>query len=895
VSANSQFQPESNPRSAQPGIPLVRRGRLTIFFGAAPGVGKTTAMLQAALRERDAGLRVTLACVETHGSEAVAALAHSLESLHNGNGTSAHALQGKLDLDALLAQRPQIAVVDNLACANGPGASHPHRHQDVLELLNAGIDVYAALNVQNLSSRADTVRQIIGITAAHLVPDSILDRATLELVDLTPEKLHHRLQECALREGKTSDAGEFAGVEISGLTALREMALRVVAEATGRDLGRILQTKKIPGPWKSGHRLLVGVSSSEVSEQVIRWTRRLADGLNCPWIALYVETSPRALARAEQSRISQNLALARELGAEVLTTTDEDIARGLSRVSAQRNVTQIVVGKPEGGWLQYLFPSDRMLRRLVRGCGDIDVHVVPGDPGPRPSLLPRWSWPGGPKWSQYAMAIGMVLLVTLVSFFLSPPAGVHATALIFLLTMVLMGLFLDRGPTLLAATLCALVWDYVFLPPVFAFRVSNLDDALLLATYFVIAVVLGQLTSRNRAQAAAERLRETRATALYLLMRELSEASGLEQILEKAVQQTENGFKTSAGILLIDAPHRINQKFFPPNKLEINENEQRNAAWVLEHGQAAGKYTDNLSASSALYVPLKTGNRVIGVMGLRLKQRSAPTIHQWNLLEAFCQQISLALDRCRLGRESEKAHVLAESERLSKTLLDSMSHEIRTPLAAIKSATSNLIEFQETNWTPAQQAMISEIHEATERLNRLAGNVLDMTRLESGHVKARLALCDVRDLIHIVEKDTREEMSRHKLELDIPHELPLVRMDFVLMQQALGNLLSNAAFHTPPGTVVRFAARLEEDGLAFIVADRGPGIDPDSLGHVFEKFYRAPAARTGGTGLGLSLVKGFVEAQGGRVTVENLFEGGAAFTIHLPVDRKQPQHAVTSP
>lgn len=879
-----QFQPEPAQQSAPVRNPP-GRGRLTIFFGMAPRVGKTTAMLQAAQRERAAGLQVVVACLETHGSEAVAALARSLEPVPGANGAPGQASHNKLDLDVLLTRRPQIAVVDNLAFANEPGASHPRRHQDVLELLNAGIDVYATLNVQDLSSRADTVRQIIGIASTNLVPDSILDGATLELVDLTPEKLHRRLQECALQEGKKSVAAEFACVEISGLTALREMSLRVVAEASGRDLGRILRTGKIPGPWKSGHRLLVGVSSSEVSEQVIRWTRRLADSLNCPWIALYVETSPRALARAEQSRVSQNLALARELGAEVLTTTDEDVVRGLLRVSFQQNVTHLVVGKPLGRPLRNFLHRDRILGRLIRGSGDIDVHIVPADTGPRPRFPARFVPFAGTKWSQYIQAVAMVVLIALAYYFLVPPAGVRATAAVFLLTVVLLGLFFDRGPTLLAATICALVWDYFFLQPVFDFRITNVEDMMLLGAYFVIAIVVGQLTARNRAQEAAERLREGRATALYLLTRELSEARDLEQILERAVQQTENGFKARVGILLADTSHQMNSRFFPPNELEVSENERRNAAWVLEHGQPAGKFTDNLSSSSALYVPLTADNRAIGVMGLRFRQHSAPTIHQWNLLDAFCNQISLAVDRHRLGRESEKAQVLAESERLSKTLLDSMSHEIRTPLAAIKSATSNLIEFQETNWTPGQQAMIGEIHEATERLNRLVGNVLDMTRLESGHVKARLAPCDVRDLMHVVVKESRKEMATHKLTLEIPPDLPLVRLDFVLMQQALANLLSNAAFHTPAGTGVRLAARLDDGGMVFIVADSGRGIDPDSLGHVFEKFYRAPAARTGGTGLGLSLVKGFVEAQGGRVAVENQPGGGAAFSIHLPIDR----------
>jgi two-component system sensor histidine kinase KdpD len=859
----------------------------------AAGVGKTNAMLNAARQKKDAGVDVVIGCLEAHHCEAVDDLARSLEMNCRRTDSLNYSLSVEMDLDAILARRPQIAVVDDLARANTAGTRHPRRHQDVLELLDAGIDVYTTLNVQNLASRTDTVRQITGVATPDIVPDSVLDGADLELVDLTPEKLLSRIRENARQNGKNPTPAAPAIVDISGLTALREMALRLVAEAAGRDLGRLMESRKIAGPWKSGHRLLVGVGSGQSCERVIRWTRRLADSLNCPWIALYVEAAG-ALAKVEQSRVSQNLALARELGAEVITTSDEDVARGLLRVSTQRNVSQIVVGISQGGSLKNFLPGDRILRRLVRGSGGIDIHVVPGDPEPRRSLFQHFEWLAGSSSAQYLKAVAMVMVVALANYFLGPAAGIHGTAAVFLLAVVLLGLFLERGPALVAATLCALVWDYFFLPPFFDFRITHLEDMMLLATYFVIAIVLGQLTARNRAQVAADRQREQRAAALYLLTRELSEAADLDQILQKAVQQTGSGFKARVAILLPDAPGHTKLHFFPPNTLEIGEDEQRTAAWVLEHGQPAGKFTDNLSSSAALYVPLATGHRTIGAMGLRFSQPHAPTIHQWNLLDAFSQQISMALDRHRLRKESEKSQVLAESERLSKTLLDSMSHEIRTPLAVIKSAASNLIEFQETNWTSAQRKMIAEIHEATERLNRLAGNVLDMTRLESGHVKAKVNLCDVQDLIHIVVKDTRKEMARHKLVVEIPPELPLVQMDFVLMQQALVNLLSNAAFHTPPGTVVSLAARLEADALAFVVADQGPGIDPDCLDRVFEKFYRTPTARTGGTGLGLSLVKGFVEAQGGRVAVQNLAEGGVAFTIYLPVDKTRAHRALTN-
>ena len=634
--------------------------------------------------------------------------------------------------------------------------------------------------------------------------------------------------------------------------------------------------------WKSGHRLLVGVGPGRVSQQTVRWARRLADSLNCPWIALYVE-SPGALARVQQSQVTSNLALARELGAEVLTTADSDVVRGLLRVSFQRNVTQIVLGKPSGGAFWSNFRRDRFLSRLLKESREIDVHIVRTNLETQPETSSLWARYARASAAQYLKAAGLVLLATLVNLLIGPSVGVHATALIYLLAVVVAGVFVERGPTLLAAALSALVWDYIFLPPVFAFRVNNFEDGMLLAMYFIVAIVLGQLTSKNLAQENAERQREQRATALYLLSRELNGATELEEILQKCVAQTERAFRARVGILLPEASHRVNQQFFPPNSLEISESETAATAWVAAHGQAAGKFTDNLSGSEALYLPLTTGSRTIGVMGLRLSQSYPPTVHQRDLLDAFCQQIAMALDRRRLREESQKAKVLAESERLSNTLLNSISHEIRTPLAAIKSATGNLIEFQEAAFSEPQRAMIGEIQEATERLNRLCGNVLDMTRLESGHFKPKRSPCDVRDLIQVAVRETRKQLTRHKFSIELAPDLPLVLMDFVLMQQALTNLLSNAAFHTPAGTWVKVAARVDGDAFILTVADGGPGIPDDSLDRIFDKFYRAPGARTGGTGLGLSLVKGFVEAQGGRVTAQNQPGGGALFTIRLPV------------
>ena len=875
-------QPDSKPLLRQPAGTSNGRGRLTIFFGMAPGVGKTCAMLASAERDRLAGRDIVIACVETHGNPMAEQLCRTLAKVP-GLPTRKEGVD-EMDLDGVLARRPQIAVVDDLAHLNAPGRRHQRRYQDVSELLDAGIDVYTTLNVHNVASRTDAVSHITGAEIFDIVPDTLLSGAEIELVDVLPEKLLKRLERESVHFWKNPHLTKSDFFQVANLTALREMTLRLVAETVGRDVGRQMQLRQIAGPWKSGHRLLVGVGPGQASEQTVRWARRLADSLNCPWLALYVET-PRGLAKAEQSRVTRNLALARELGAEVMTTSDSDLVRGLLRVAFQRNITQIVVGKPSGGPLVEVFRRQLRLRRLLRDSDQIDIHVVRAQPVRERSSFPPWPRFVRPELRQYLKAATVVSLVTALNYVLSPVIGVHAAALIFLLAVVGLGLFVPRGATLLAAAMSAIVWDYFFLPPVFAFRVGSFEDGMLLAMYFIVAIVLGQLTARNRAQEATERQREARSTALYLLTRELSEAINLEEILHKAIQQTERAFNAHAGIRLADGPHAMNQRFFPPNLLEIAEKEQALSAWVLKNGQPAGKFSETMEASDVLYLPLTMGERALGVLALRLSQAFEPTIHQRNLLDAFCQQIAMALDRHRLQHESERTKLLAESERLSKTLLNSMSHEIRTPLAAIKSATGNLVEFQETPWSAPQQAMIGEIQEATERLNRLVGNVLDATRLESGHVKPKLSLCDVRDLLQVVVRDTRKDLAKHQFSLEVAPDLPLVRMDFVLMQQVVANLLSNAAFHTPAGTAVRLKAWAIGNSLEISVTDDGPGIPEGSLPRVFEKFYRAPSARAGGTGLGLSLVKGFVEAQGGQVAAGNGPSGGATFTVRLPLEK----------
>jgi two-component system sensor histidine kinase KdpD len=441
----------------------------------------------------------------------------------------------------------------------------------------------------------------------------------------------------------------------------------------------------------------------------------------------------------------------------------------------------------------------------------------------------------------------------------------------------------------------ALLWDFFFEVPYYSFRNSGLEDQILFVTYVVVALVLGQLTARIRAQEKNERRQGERATALYLLNQELNEATELDGILAQAVRHLEGNFEAEAAVLLPDSSNPADLRRHPAGGLSINPEQLRVAARVFQHGRTAGKSAENMRRSEALFLPLQGGNSVLGVVALQPSRPFELPIHQETLLVDFLRQIALALDRLKMRKLMEESKLLAESERLSKTLLNSMSHEMRTPLAVIEVAAGNLIALQKSDASPSQREMIAEIREATERLNRLVGNVLDITRLDAGHIRPRLHFHDLSELINTAVAESGKRLARHQVAVKIDPELSFVRMDAALMHQAIINLLANAAFHTPAGTRVEVTAKTEGGTVAIQVADRGPGVDPACLELLFAKFYRAPAARAGGTGLGLSIVKGFVEAQGGQVMAENRVGGGMAFTIRLPLDQSPAVFAERDP
>jgi two-component system sensor histidine kinase KdpD len=850
------------------------RGKLKVFLGMSPGVGKTYAMLQAARRELAAGTDVVIGYVETHGRNETDALTEGLPSIPRKTLEHRGIMLMEMDLDALLARRPQLAIVDELAHSNAPGSQHSKRWQDVKELMDAGINVFTTINVQHFDNRADAVRQITGAEIRETVPEDLLNSAELELVDLPPAKLLERLGEgkVYVPDSATAAAGNF--FRETNLTALRELALRLIEDHSG-------ETAR--GPLQKGGQLLVAVSPSPFSEALIRRACRMADSLKCPWVAAYVENS-KPLSEPAQACLEKNLALARHLGAEVMATADEDLVIGLMRIAQDHNVTLVMVGKPATDGFVEWYRAGRFLRRLARASGNIDVQIVRVEKAEIIGAKPGWCLVIESGWKQYAVATSVMAGAALVDAGLSRFTSPQIPGLVFVLAVVLLALFLGGGPVFFAGTLGALMWGCFFLPPHFSFIISGPNDAVLFGAYFVIVVLPGQLVARIRTQAEAERRREQRAMALYRLTRELAQAGTRDEVVWQLTTEVFRALHARAAVVL---PIGQALSAHPDSLLELTDNDLHVAQWAFHHQEVAGRFTVNLPGSETMHLPLTTKSTALGVLVVKLPEK-ALMLAQRNLLEAFAQQAALVLDRVVLRAEAEQSKMAAESARLGKALLNSISHELRTPLAVITSATGNLAG---ATHGPGDldDAKLAKIQEATALLNRLVENLLDATRLEFDHVRAKLDWNDVAGLIDDTVRVLGRELDGRAINVQLAEDLPLARLDFTLTQQALSNLLLNAAAHTPAGAVIEIEARHKDKFLELSVADNGPGLPPELLPKVFEKFFREPSAPAGGSGLGLAIVKGFIEAQGGQIIAANRSEGGAVFTIRLPQTKHPPR------
>lgn len=859
-----------------------RRGRLKVFFGMCPGVGKTYAMLRAAQQELRDGTDLVVGLVETHGRSETEALLAGLPLIprkkiaHRGTGLS------ELDLEALLARqpRPKLVLVDEFAHTNAPGSRHPKRYQDVIELLDAGLDVFTTLNVQHLESRADAVRQITGAAVHETVPDSVFELADqIELIDLPPESLLERLREGKVYLGDRATAAAEGFFKDAHLTALRELALRFVAERVDKRLRELRARGPVPTVWRSGERLLVAVGPSPSSTQLVRWTRRMAAAQGAAWLAVSVESS-RPLTTEDQRRLEKNLTLARELGAEVVVTHDDHIVNALLRVALRNNATQIVVGQSRSPrWLDAL-RGGSLVDRLLRRSGPIDIYVVPAE---RAAERPH-SWldlrlaaisPAREFWEVAATLAGL----TFLGWWVVPYSGYLSVGLLYLLAVIALSLRVGRWPVLVAGVASALVWNFLFIPPLFTFVIAKFEDGMMFGTYFIVALIAGQLTARIRASERHERLREERATALFQLTQALSAARTLDDAVFAALRQADALFTAQTALLFDQTEGQALTPHFA-GSFTMTEKETGVADWSWRNRKKAGRFTDTLPAAEGFHVPLIRDDAAIGVFVVRVAPEQTLTLAQRDLIESFAAQLALLVERERLRAAGEREKLLAESEKLHRALLDGVSHELKTPLAVLGAAAENLADADPVTRTH----LALEIRTATRRLNRLVNNLLDQTRLESGALQPRLDWCDAHDLVNAALDGVRDSLPPHPFECAIPDEMPLFRADTALMEQVIANLLLNAAHHTPAATPIFLAAGVDlaRARVFFTVADRGPGLPPTMRDRLFQKFQRGDAARAGGLGLGLSIIRGFVVAQGGEIVAGENPGGGAVFTVYLP-------------
>jgi two-component system, OmpR family, sensor histidine kinase KdpD len=785
-----------------------------------------------------------------------------------------------MDLDAIIERNPRIVLVDELAHTNAPGSRHAKRYQDVQEILENGINVYTTVNVQHLESRSDTVAQITGIIVRETIPDEIFENADeVELVDLTPDELLQRLSEGKVYTHERTVEAVENFFRKGNITALREMALRIVADRVDRQLHDYMQQKRIRGPWKSGLHLLVTIDYKQQSTRLLRWAKNLAYSMGANIQALYVETQHQ-LTNKEREQLDRNINLAKQLGISFRIITNDDIAKAIVGFAEKENITHIIVGKPRIRNLLSMLQLENFVNRLIRYSGNIDVYILGSDSQAKDRFREKVALPSfTSSLRQYIITSLMVLLTSVVCYPFADLLGYQVVSFGLLFLVSTLAVFYGTGPILLAASMSAVIWDYFFIPPQNTLHIERTEDVLMLIMFFIIALLNGILTSRVRNQEKKIRIREERTHALYQLSKELANAPDIEDVSSIASKYIQKYFKVDSAILLKNDQNQLATRIWNETGIIVSENDLSIASWTFKHSSKAGKYTDTLPSSDLTFYPLTGNYENMGVIAVRHNIVFSQGEDQF--WESFLSQLSGKYEREFLRSEARKAFVLNESDKLYKTLFNSISHELRIPVATIIGATDTLLS--ESYPEETRKKLYSEINIASIRLNRLIENLLNMSRLESGRISLKPDWCDVHDLANNVAESLQEELSQFELLTIIPDDMPLVMVDFGLIEQVLHNLVLNATQNAPAGSRIRLKIFYDSGFLFIQVMDRGTGFPESELTSVFNKFYRGKSAKAGGTGLGLSIVKGFVEAHNGTIVAENRTNGGARFIIKIPV------------
>lgn len=877
------------------GVPKEGYGRLTVFLGAMAGVGKTYAMLEAAKERLSEGQDIVVGLVETHNQPETEGMLQGIPIVPTRSLEYRGRTFLEMDLDAVLARRPQIVLVDELAHTNILGSRHVKRYQDVEELLASGINVYATLNIQHVESFNDVVAQITEVHVHETVPDRILEMASqIQLVDIPPEELIQRL-----KDGKVYVPDQAAEAlkkffRPGNINALREISMRYTAQRVDLQLEAYMRAHGIVGPWPTGEKVLVCIGSGPFSEKLIRHGKRMATRLKAELIAVHVDPLGRnPKSEAEKDAMAHNVRLAEKLEAQIVTLNGNDVAEEILKLARKRNVSQIIIGKPEQNRLREWMQGS-IVNKVIRNSQGMSVHVIAGRRGrDKPEASNEHQDQPVKRRSQndltiipyvcsVLMMVGLTLLIEPIKNYL----GMINISMLYLLPALLSAARWGRLPSVISSAMGVITFDFLFVPPLYSFTVNDIRYFISFVIFMLVGIVTGTLSARLKDQISYSWQRENRVATLYSLSRDIAAVDKLENVLESIVRKVADTLEGQVVLLLPDINGKLDLiQSSSPNSF-FNESEQAAATWVFERGQKAGRGTETLGTASGLYLPLSIEQGTQGVLGICFyqseEQFDPERIRQ---LEAFAGLAAMAINRIKLTEEARQTHTLAESERLRTALFNSLSHDLRTPLASIIGAATGLLEDQNEVYSPeTRNDLLQTILQGAERMNRFVSNLLDMARLESGMLKLNKDWCDIQDIIGVAVNRLGGVVTDRPLDIEVPENLPLVQADYVLIEQVLINLLDNAQKYSEPNSKIIVSVRQRDRLMEISVENRGHGIPETDLSKVFDKFYRLSSPlQVSGTGLGLAICKGIIEVHGGQIWAENNQLDGVTITFALPL------------
>jgi two-component system, OmpR family, sensor histidine kinase KdpD len=885
-----------------------RRGRLKIFFGAAAGVGKTYAMLLAARERRSENIDIIVGLVETHGRKETAALLDGLEvlppKLIDYRGTALR----EFDLDAALKRKPSIILVDELAHTNAQGCRHPKRWQDIEELLEAGIDVYTALNVQHLESLNDDISQISGIRVWETVPDTVFEEANeIELVDLPPDELLDRLNDGKVYLPQQAQEAIKNFFRKGNLIALRELALRQTANLVDAQMLDYREDNSIREVWQVNERILVCIGPNALAERLVRAGKRFATSLHAEWLVVYVETPElQRLPAEKRDAVLRILRLAERLGAETVTLSAPNMSSAIVKFSNERNITKMVIGKPtRRGWKRFLLGS--VVDMLISDAHNINIYLL-GSPrhekgsggekselslyrkNPLPGLSMKLSTRKKGYYLGYVWALAVVAASTALAYLMFGRFELANMIMVFLLGVVFIATRFGRGPSIFASFLGVAIFDFLFVKPYFSFSVSDSQYLVTLLAMLTVAILTSNLMANVRSQAKVAGHRERRATVLYAMSKDLTASQSEDEIVRTAVRHLNSEFGSRNVILFPDANGRVGYPAGRTMPESLHDADLSVAQWVMDHNEIAGQGTNTLPGAEAIYFPLSNKENMLGVLVLlpvNLRRVFLP--EQRKLLDTFLGQIAQAITRVRLTEQARKTQVEMEAERLRNSLLSSISHDLRTPLATIVGSASALMEKNNALKAEEKLELSRVIYDEGLRMSNLVNNILDMAQLDAGAIELNKQWVPLEEIIGAVLTRLQKRLADRLVNVKLPSGTPMIYVDAVMIEQVLNNLLENILRYTPERSPVEINAIASSGAMEISVADQGPGI-PDGLENkLFEKFYRVRTeAAQSGVGLGLAICRAIIEAHGGSIHAQNRPTGGAVFSFMIPVNHAPP-------